>query len=974
MDPIERLHTEIVQQVVDIGGIVDGVVNRMKSVLGDAIGAVFEPLAAALQGIMGLVAQLVAGLLGDLATPEDIVKSTIDTWLTIWGAEGQNIRDRLAGFMSQTSADVGLRFAALFDKAPENVVAAVGTGDHNHIDPANLASQLAELPGPIYGLVRIVTSVIAIYAYASALQAPGISTYQQAAFTDFPVQPLSPAELAQAVVQNQVGEDWARQHALRSGLSNELFDLVVKTTGDPLPGPQMLDLWRRGVVDESQVDQALRESRLKNQYIESFKALRFVLPSPSDLVRFLVRDAFDDSVASELQTDTDFEAKFSPELFFQVGLSKELAQRYWRAHWQLPSPTQLFEMHHRTSDEATYQSEPVQLPSGRTVHRLISQEFLRRTLQINDLLPPFLDKYRAVSFNPLTRVDARRMFQAGIIDADDLFRTYLDEGYDTENARRLTDWQVQALAESQATDRAKHYAPVIAQIRDFYRDGLIDDNEATTQLTELEIAPDVIQLWLRAEDLVRSRRRAAAIRDGLHRLYVAGFIGEDQARERLASDGYTSSELDRLFDDWHVDLEFKEHGDEERQARELTKANVLDAYKERAIGREEAASLLASLRHAPSVVEFWLADADRDEAKRVNDVLKEAIHADYVDEQIDRPTAAAQLDGIGLVAENREALLRRWTVERRRKEPNLSVSQIEAGFKAEVVDEQTARGMLANLRYAADEIDLLVAVWSQEMSISQQRLELSQQAFVFRQQQAEQSRADRLAREQRQQEAQLARENRTAQQRVEQEARAATAEQARHDRNVQDKVAAEQRANQQREAARQFTASLQDQRLQAADERQARTIDAQIASAQRREAAAEKRQQVAITARVEAEQRRTEAQIERENRQEQAKIRAETRSQQYRIATEQRGERRSLEREARALQAAQTKEERALAARVETERRQAQRAAILQESMAQANQQIDELRRQESQRLSQSAADRQSQLQEALNRRISALQ
>lgn len=973
-DPAERVVTEIRQQIVDIGGIIDGVVNRMKGVLGDAIGAVFEPLAAALQGIMGLVAQLVAGLLGDLATSEDIVKATIDTWLAAWGSGDQNLHDRLGGWLQQLTVDTGKRLVTPLGVNFGPYADAVAHVNPQHVDPAEIAAELEAMPAPVKGLVRLVVGFLSFYSYAQALQASGISAYQQASYIASPVTPLSPPELAQAVVQNQIGIEWAREHAARSGLTDELFDIIIHTTGSPLPGDQMLELWRRGVVDEAGVDQALRESRLKNQYIEPFKKLRFVLPSPSDLVRFLVRDAFDDTVAGDLGTDTGFTDKYKPELFDQVGLSADLALRYWRAHWQLPSPTALFNMHHRTSDEPTFQSEPVQLPSGRVVHRLISQDFLRRTLQINDLLPPFLDKYRAISFDPLTRVDARRMFHAGIIDADDLYRTYLDEGYDTVNARRLVDWQTADKADAEKRDRARHYAPVLAQIRDFYREGLIGEQDATTQLTELEVPTDVIGLWIRSEDLARSRRRASAVRDGLHRLYVAGFLSEEDARNRLSGDGYTGTELDRLFEDWHVDLEFREHSDEEKQARELTKANVLDAYKERAISREEAASLLVGLRHSPDVVEFWLADVDRDEAKRINDILKEAIHADYVDEQIDKPEASAQLDGIGLVSANREALLRRWTVERRRKEPNLSPSQVEAGFKAGVVDEATAREMLTRLRYSDDEIALLVAVWSQEVSISEQRLELSREQFAFRREQSEQARADRLAKEQRATESQLDKENRAEQRRLAQEQRSAQTEQARHDRNVQDKLAAEQRAAAEHEKARAFTADLQSQRLAATDARQQRTIDAQIAASQQREAAAEKRQMVAITARIEAEQRRTEAQIDRENRQEQARIRAETRAQQFRIATEQRGERRQLEKEARQLQTAATKEERAQAARVEMEQRQAQRNAVVQASMAQANQQIEQLRQQESARLRNSVADREAQLQAAIARRISALQ
>lgn len=84
-------------------------------------------------------------------------------------------------------------------------------------------------------------------------------------------EPLTTNEAVQAAVEQHVGIDWARAEAAKSGTSPELFDILYETAGNP-PGPQeMLDLWNRGDVDEATVDQALRESRLKNKYIDVLK-------------------------------------------------------------------------------------------------------------------------------------------------------------------------------------------------------------------------------------------------------------------------------------------------------------------------------------------------------------------------------------------------------------------------------------------------------------------------------------------------------------------------------------------------------------------------------------------------------------------------------------------------------------------------------------------------------------------------------
>lgn len=995
-DPVQRLQSEIQTQVINIGGIVDGVADRIKGVIGEGIKAVFEPLGAALQGALDLIAQLVGGLLGDLVTPEDFVKSAIDEWLRGWTDERQ-VRERLTSWVGAgIPGYMGITLATALGGNPPTI----GEGAaHDPAVPLHIGETLSELqskPAWYRWIIYTMATVIMTGQYLQALQSADLSALQQDVLIQNQVTPLTLAELAQAAVQTQVDEDWARRQATRLGITPELFDVVVRTTGNPPGWETMLELWRRGVTDEANVEQALRESSLKNKYIDQIKALRFVLPSPSDLIRFLVRDAFDDTVAGQLATDTDFDQKFNAELFAQVGLSEDLARRFWRAHWQLPSPTQLFEMHHRTSDAPTDNSEPVQLPSGATVHRLVSADFLRQTLQINDLLPPFLDKYRAISFNPPTRVDARRMYLADQFTDDDLFRAFLDEGYTPQFAGQMLTWMQSAKAKAKHEEALKNAAPVIAHVRRMYAAGLLGASEATSNLTDLGVDSDIVALWLRSDDLDREQRRASALRDDLHRLYVAEVFGEDEVATRLENEGYTRAEIGKLLEDWRLDLQLKEESDDQRRARELTKSHVLDAYRDRRVNRSEAAELLRSMGYHADQTEFWLADVDWDTAQKDADTIREAIHADYVDAIVSRLEAQSQLDALNVPSAHSQALLRKWDTERRRKEPRLTIAEVTKLAENQIIPPDQLVAYLRKLRYQDQEIELLQQLWGYDVGVTRERLNLAKEQFAFRQQQAEQARQDRLARqqqidaerdarqqateaariaaEQRATERQLAAEARKAKAQVEAESRKATAEEARHERNVQEALAREERARSERDQTRQLRVEMQQRSIEATDARQQRSFAQQDKTLAQREANAEARFQLAQQARIDAEQRRENAQIDRENRQEQARIRAETRAQEARVATESRSESRQLERELRQAATQQAKEERAQAAKVAQEQRVAQQRAVVAAAQSQAQLQIQQLRDAERQRLTQSAADRQAKVEEATRRRISALQ
>lgn len=86
-------------------------------------------------------------------------------------------------------------------------------------------------------------------------------------------EPLSAAEAVAAAVQNHLPYDAAAEIADMNGVARSEFDVLFKIAGNP-PGPtELLNLWVRGYIDEAAVDQGLRESRLKDKWIDPLKRL-----------------------------------------------------------------------------------------------------------------------------------------------------------------------------------------------------------------------------------------------------------------------------------------------------------------------------------------------------------------------------------------------------------------------------------------------------------------------------------------------------------------------------------------------------------------------------------------------------------------------------------------------------------------------------------------------------------------------------
>lgn len=193
---------------------------------------------------------------------------------------------------------------------------------------------------------------------------------------------------------------------------------------------EAVTLYNRGEITEQQYRNLLRANGvLSDEYARYFTLLGQQTPNATDLVQFMVKDAFDERTSEELALDDEFRRKFTAEaeqLFAAAGIDARFAQLIWRSHWQQASVGQMFEMLHRLRPEKY----------GPDV--ALTEEQILRFLGVQDILPFWRKRLLEISYNPLTRVDTQRAFFVGAITRDEVLGSYLDQGYSRENAERLT--------------------------------------------------------------------------------------------------------------------------------------------------------------------------------------------------------------------------------------------------------------------------------------------------------------------------------------------------------------------------------------------------------------------------------------------------------------------------------------------------------------------------------------------------------
>lgn len=303
-----------------------------------------------------------------------------------------------------------------------------------------------------------------------------VETFEYAIQLAKPV--VSDSQIVNATYQGVISVDDARSMLARRGYSDKDIQIQFAQNLRNLGLEAIIELVNREFLTIEQARTLLRESGYRERDIDYILALTHRLPSLSDLIRFGLKDVFNAEYVNTYQLLEEL-----PEEFVRYGkmygLKEHEIKWYWASSWNLPSNTQGYEMYHR---------------------RIINREQLAMLLKFNDVPAFWREKMIEMAYNPLTRVDVRRMYQTGVIGEKEVYEAYLDLGYNPENARRLTEFTKRLSAQEDEDEQSKQRTATKAEILNAYRNGIITRDDAKLRLRNLRYSDDDIDLFLRMSD------------------------------------------------------------------------------------------------------------------------------------------------------------------------------------------------------------------------------------------------------------------------------------------------------------------------------------------------------------------------------------------------------------------------------------------------------------------------------------------
>jgi hypothetical protein len=134
--------------------------------------------------------------------------------------------------------------------------------------------------------------------------------------------PMATADAIEAVVRNYISPEEGKDIAEQNGLLPEHYETLLEAHGRPPALGQILSLWNREIVGEDVVAQAIRESDIKDKYIDQLKHLRYKIPSENLILKLVEKAGMTSDRAYELLTKDGFEPDVAQSIVTAAGGEK----------------------------------------------------------------------------------------------------------------------------------------------------------------------------------------------------------------------------------------------------------------------------------------------------------------------------------------------------------------------------------------------------------------------------------------------------------------------------------------------------------------------------------------------------------------------------------------------------------------------------------------------------------------------------
>jgi len=404
----------------------------------------------------------------------------------------------------------------------------------------------------------------------------------------------SSQELLRAFAKQKITEEQLNELMKPAGFSPDKTKLLKDSYFEILNPVEVLTLYFRykdGLSTEFTVNEDWLKKRLSQAGIEPDNFKEYLeanrpIPSLQDIITFAVKDVYEPEQVALAGLMEDLPAEYVKEAR-ERGLNESDANKFWAAHWALPGMVQVYEMFHR-------------LYPGADMGAIFKESDMDTFFKLADIAPGFRDQLKAISYNPIGRVDIRRFWRTGIYERYQnpygrLVRDYRQLGYKPEDAKLMADFTVALEGEG----RRKLTA---SQITKFYNEGILADDaksKAMSLLIDLGYDEQNASLLLEysTKQFIDETERAEL--ETLKTEYVKGIIpSESVLRTKLAAIPLLQTEVEKQVAIFNREVA--------KEAERFSKSELQKLYKGNVISDERFRLGLSNLGYTDEDIDLML--------------------------------------------------------------------------------------------------------------------------------------------------------------------------------------------------------------------------------------------------------------------------------------------------------------------------------------------------------------------------------
>jgi hypothetical protein len=361
---------------------------------------------------------------------------------------------------------------------------------------------------------------------------------------------LGPPDLALAVLRGHLSEQDGRAGAAIWGIEPGDFDTLLYNTGEP-PSPQsMMEALRRGFIDQPTFGKAIRQSRIRDEWIPLMERLRFSPMATADAVEAVVRNYI-----------TPDEGKAIAE---QNGLEPEHWSTLLLAHGRPPGHAQMLQLLNRG---------------------LVSEAQVDQAVRESDVKDKYVPMLQGLRWRIPTERLLVTLVQHNAMPVARAHELLQKEGFEPDVAGSI-------IKAGTAQRTTGHKQIALATVEQLYEAHAISEAQAVAHIEALGYPKEDAPLVLRSAEL----KRELKWRDALIAAARTGFLGHHTSQEEVAAElaagGIPSEQIAHLLALWVV----------ERQAhrRTLTEAQIIHAHRAGHIDAGEAQQRLEGIGYGPN--------------------------------------------------------------------------------------------------------------------------------------------------------------------------------------------------------------------------------------------------------------------------------------------------------------------------------------------------------------------------------------